>query len=89
LRALKDVDGFVDALAGRIVTLEALLLGLCDRHGPEDVRQRVQALSTLDKVIRICFSTVNRDPRDGLISYYESLAGELDPLILWNPRSGG
>ena len=46
LRALKDVPGFADALASRIVVLEAILLALCDRLGPEDVRQRVQPLAT-------------------------------------------
>jgi len=88
LRALKDVAGFADALASRIVVLEAILLALCDRLGPDEVRHRAQALSTLDKVIRICFSTGNRDPRDGLLAYYRSLAAEVNPLVLWDPRPG-
>ena len=89
LRALKDVAGFADALASRIVVLEAILLALCDRLGPEDVRQRVQPLATLDKVVQVCFSTANEDPRDALLAYYGSLAAELTPLVLWDPRSGG
>ncbi|MDA1348447.1 MAG: hypothetical protein O3A47_06220 [Chloroflexi bacterium] len=39
LRALREVEGFPDALAGRIVVMEAILVSLCDRLGPESVRQ--------------------------------------------------
>lgn len=90
LRALKDAAGFADALAGRIVVLEAILIALCDRIGPDEVRQRIQVLAASDRVVQVCFSTENPDdPRDALLSYYRSLAGELAPLVLWNPRSGG
>ena len=89
LRALKDVQGFADALAGRIVVLEAVLLALCDRLGPETVRQRVVPLGESDKVIKVCFSVGNPDPAAGLLSYFESLTRELSPLVLWDPRRGG
>jgi len=73
LRALKDIADFADALAGRIVVLEAILIALCDRLGPEDVRQRAQVLVASDKMVQICFSTGNSDPRDGLLSYFRDL----------------
>jgi hypothetical protein len=86
LRALKDVEGFPEALSGRIVVLEAILLALCDRLGVEGVRERVQPLAAFDKTVKICFSAGNRDPTAGLLSYYENLANELSPLVLWDPR---
>ena len=86
LRALKDVAVFVDALAGRIVVIEAILIALCDRFGPDEVRQCVQVLASSDKMVQICFSSGNSDPRDGLLSYYGDLTGEIEPIVLWNPR---
>lgn len=89
LHALKDVDGFPDALAGRIIVLEAILLALCEDLGPDEVRGRVLPLATKDKVVKICFSNPKTDPIDCLHSYFEQLAIELAPLVLWKPGSGG
>lgn len=89
LRVLKDIAGFPDALTGRIVVLEAILLALCDHLGPDEVRQRIHALVALDTVVRVSFSIGNPDPRGALQSYYTNLAAELVPLVLWNPRPGG
>ena len=89
LRALREVAAFTDALSGRIIVLEAIFIALCDRFGPEYVRRRIQVLAATDKMIQVCFSTGNPDPRDGLLSYYRSLAAELNPLVLWQPRYGG
>lgn len=86
LRALKDVAGLAEALSGRIVVLEAILLSLCNHLGPEAVRQRVQVLTALDKVVEVCFSTGIADPRGGLLSYFESLDDDVRPLVLWDPR---
>lgn len=89
LRALKEVPGFADALAGRIVTFEGILLVLCGQLGPEEMRHRVQALIASDKMVSVCFSVGNPDPRSALSSYQQSLESELHPLVLWNPRQGG
>jgi hypothetical protein len=89
LRALAAVTGFPGALARRIVVIEALLLALCDHLGPDELRRRVVPLMTVDRMFQVCFSPSSRDPRDGLLSYYRSLADELEPLILWEPPSGG
>lgn len=89
LRALKDVADFPEALAGRIVVLEAILIALCNRLGPEDVHRHVQPLAPTDMVVKTCFSAPGSDPRDGLNSYFESLASEVEPLVLWSPWPGG
>jgi hypothetical protein len=85
LRALKDVPGFADALAGRIVVLEAILIALCARIGSAVVSARVQPLIAHDSMIRVCFSPSNPDLKAALLSYYQSLEIELDPLVLWHP----
>ncbi|MBI2571908.1 MAG: hypothetical protein HYV63_33270 [Candidatus Schekmanbacteria bacterium] len=89
LRALKDVEGFAGALAGRIVVLEAVLVALCDHLGADAVRDRIAPLAAADKMVQVCFSIGNPSPREALISYYQSLAAELDPLVLWDARAGG
>jgi hypothetical protein len=89
LRVLKDIAGFPEALSGRIVVLEAILLALCDRLGPDEVRRRIHALIPLDTMVKVSFSTGNPDPREALHSYFTSLTAELAPLVLWDPRSGG
>jgi hypothetical protein len=89
LRALKGVEAFADALAGRIVVIEAILLVLCDQLGQETVRRQVAPLVASDNVVRICFSDDNSDPREGLLSYYTALAADVEPLVLWNPQARG
>jgi len=89
LRALKDVGDFPTALAGRIVVLEAVLLALCDRLGPDELRRRIRSLIAGDQVVKVCFASPESDPRVGLRAYFESLAVEVAPLVLWDPRSRG
>jgi hypothetical protein len=88
LRALKGLDDFVNALAGRVVVLEAVFIRLCDQIGYQQLRSRIAPLFGCDKVVDICFSAGNSDPRACLVSYYESLVAEVDPLILWHPAAG-
>jgi hypothetical protein len=85
LGALKNVEGISTILAGRIVVLEAVFIALCNHLGPVEVGRRVQSLKNFDKVVEICFSSPNSDPREGLRSYYDSLVSELHPLSLWMP----
>jgi hypothetical protein len=90
LTALAAVEGFSEALAGRIVTLEALLLTLCDRLGVEPVRTAVQPLLSVpagERTVKICFSPGNLDPRAALLSYFNALKNEARPLVLWEPPS--
>jgi hypothetical protein len=86
LRALKDIPVFADALTGRIAVLESVLIALCDLLDPSELRDQVQPLIAHDSMIRVCFSPSNPDPRQALLSYYNSLASELAPLVLWHPR---
>ena len=83
VRALKHVTELHAQLAGRIVTLEAVLLELCEQLGLESLRERTGPLTTHDKTVGVCFPPGSSDPRDGLRSYHESLAGEVRPLVLW------
>lgn len=85
LLALKNVVGAADVFSGRIVTLEAILLALCDSLGGEEVRRRVAALMSLDVMVSICFSETNQDPKSCLLSYYDDLVTKLGALIPWNP----
>lgn len=87
LRAIKDAEGLAPALAGRVSVLEAVLLGLCERLGHAEVRRRVAPLKGLDKMIDICFSSGTADPREALASYYESVAVDVAPLVLWKAPS--
>lgn len=89
LRALKSITGLVEALAGRIITFESILLALCDHLGTEVVRQRARVLRGSDNIVRICFSELNIDPVDCLLSYFSSLTEEVRPLSLWHPRLDG
>ncbi len=88
LRALKNVEGMSDALSGRIVVLESMLLELCETLGLEEMRRRIQGLGQFDSVVGICFSEHNDDPTACLMSYFYGLAEKVRPLTLWNPRLG-
>jgi hypothetical protein len=88
LRAVSKVEGAAQALAGLIVTLEAVLIALHGSIGADDLRTRVAALRPFDTSVGMCFSDSNDDPFSALWSYYNSLASEVAPLSLWRPSSG-
>jgi hypothetical protein len=88
LEGLKGVGAYRNALAGRIVVLEALLMSLCEHIGQELVRERLRPLLDLDRVIRICFSSEGSGPEACLLSYFEDLQRVVSPLELWHPDSG-
>jgi len=79
------VPGFAEALAGRVITLEAALIALCDKLGDDHVSAAVAPLLAKDIALRICFSAANASPRPALISYFENLKREVAPLVLWEP----
>ena len=64
IRALKHVTEIHAQLGGRIVTLEVVLLKLCEKLGLEDLRQRIRPLTAHDKTVGVCFSPGSSDPRD-------------------------
>ena len=85
LIALKDVEGYAEALAGRIIVLEAVILVLGNRLGYNEVKRRLGSLITSHLTLKICFSNDNPDPRGALESYYRDLVAEVHPLLLWDP----
>jgi hypothetical protein len=90
-RALVAVGRMADIpplLAGKIVTLEAILISLCSKLGVDAVRAAVLPLIAKDQMIRACFSQGGGDPRIGLRSYFESLKRDVAPLELWEPVEG-
>ncbi len=89
LRAVKDAPGFAEALSGRVIILEAVLLGLCDRHGAEVIRGHVAPLLGSDTMIAVCFSPGNPDPSAALLSYFHAFAPDVAPMALWTPRPEG
>jgi hypothetical protein len=77
------------ALAGRVATLDAILLALCNVLGDEEVRTAIQPVMPRDKMVEVCFSSGNSDPRQALKSYLDHLKRETAPLVLWDPSTEG
>jgi len=88
LRAVRDVEGFVQALEGRVAVLEAVLWALCERLGSKEVRHRVVQLAELDTMVQVCFAPSNPNPQKALLSYFRKFASDLEPLVLWDPCMG-
>ena len=84
VRALSTISGLSEALCGKIVVLEAILISLCSNLGVDFVRQSVAPFRHLDTTLRVCFSDTNSSPVDGLSSYFRALSADVLPLVLWN-----
>jgi hypothetical protein len=85
LAAVAQLPDYPQLLAGKIVTLEAVLLSLCMTVGNDAVRLAVQQIIATDVMVRVCFSSASADPRDGLRSYITTLKRDVAPLQLWEP----
>jgi len=85
LGAIRLLPGFAEALRGKLVLLEMVLLVLCNRLGDDAVRNAVGAADLTDVMLQVCFSPANPSPRDGLRSYVSNSRGDLAPLGLWTP----
>lgn len=88
LRAIAEVGGLAEILAGRVVVLEAVFLALCSRLGDDEMRRRVAPIMSFDQSVQVCFSAGNAAPNVALLSYYTSLVVEVAPLALWDPLTG-
>ena len=66
LRALATIPDLIELLSGRIIVFEAIMIALCGWLGPENVRQRIQRLSEIDKVVQVCFLPRNSGPHGWL-----------------------
>jgi hypothetical protein len=86
MRELKKIEGMPEALKGKIVVLEGILLALCASLGTGEVLRRVSPIVSLDTMISVCFSSGNNNPIECLQSYYRNLRTELTPLVLWDPN---
>ncbi len=84
LVALAGLTELSEALSGRIVTLEAVLMALCVRGGDEGVRTALQPVMSADRMVQACFSAGNKSPREALESYFNHLKREVHPLVLWD-----
>ncbi len=89
LRGVRDIPGFVDALAGRVVVLEALLIELCRKLGEDALRARIHPVMETDTVAKVCFSNSNSSPVAALLSYFEDISIQVEPLTLWQPSALG
>lgn len=87
LRAIPEVEGLVDAMAGRVVIVETALLHLCETQGFAEVHEHVQQhlARTKDTAIRSCFGGRVESVRDGLNSYIDAIQRETSPKIFWTP----
>jgi hypothetical protein len=88
LYAVKSVPGFAERLSDHVVTLEALWKGLCQAHGVNEVRQHVEPLKPLDRVVEIAFSAGNSNPLEALDSYLNECVTSCHPMRLWLPGPG-
>ena len=82
LRVVATLPEVAQALSGRVVVLESVLLLLCEQLGDDEVARAVQPIHDVDGMVRLCFSG-GSSPRDGLLSYADSLKEEVRPLVLW------
>jgi hypothetical protein len=87
LRALKNSTDLVRALAGRVITLEAVLLAVAERVPIDELRRRASLMAPFDQTIKVCFSPGNDDPLSGLRSYLASLEADVHPLSLWKSKA--
>ena len=82
LRAVANVPDVATELSGRVIVLEAVLLSLCESFGDGFVATAVEPLHDFDTMVKVCFSGKST-PKEGLASYYNTLADEVRPLALW------
>ncbi len=82
LRALKSVDGILECLNNKFVSIEGLLIALCSKFGNEEVHERTQDLSQHDVAVGVCFTKNDIDPIPKLKVYLDELKRDVDPLQL-------
>jgi hypothetical protein len=83
--AVRNIGVFVDALRGRIILPEVLLLLLCELDGDKYIRNAFKTGQGEDKMLQVVFSDDNPSPRDALNSYIARATSDLAPLVLWSP----
>lgn len=86
LSALARIPDYVAATSGRIVIPERVLITLCCELGVAEMHKRIQPVTAIDKVVRICFSENPGDPPSALLSYSNDAEISLSPLTFWKPE---
>jgi len=88
IRKICEITGLADALNGRIIVLEAVLIGLTADLGVDTMRKKLRPLIGKDMMISVCFSEGNPDPENALGSYFREIALAVEPLTLWEAKPG-
>jgi hypothetical protein len=76
-------------LDGRVVTLEAVLLGLAGTMAEADLRSGGSLLAQYDSMARAVFKSPRSSLKEGLESYLGDLQREAGSMALWRPGNGG
>lgn len=83
LNALAKVAAIHPLLSGRVVTLEAVLLGVASKMSDEKLREKGKVLGQYDSMARAVFASVGSVVCDGLDSYMRDVESRAKPLDLW------
>jgi hypothetical protein len=86
LEALANVPSIHSRLSNRVVTLEAVLMGLANQMTDEKLRQKGIVLGQHDSMARAVFGSVGSPLGDALNSYMRDLESRAKPLDLWRHR---
>jgi hypothetical protein len=87
-RALKAVSSMPEVytkLDGKVVTIEAVLLGLSLQMAEAELRARGKVLGTYDQMAKAVFASANSSLHEALGSYFGSLEADFQPMKLWRP----
>lgn len=87
LQQICNVDGLTAAIARRVVTLDGMLLHLCETKGVGYVRELVTPKAHADGTALLVFSPYASDESvtEGLRSFHSSLLRDTG-LTLWSPE---
>ena len=86
LEALAKISGIHPHLSGRVVTLEAALIGLTKQMPDDKLRQKGKILGQHDSMAKAVFASVGSPLGDALDSYMRDLESRAKPLDLWRHR---
>lgn len=85
--AIRDIPVLSEALNGRLIVLEAILIELYNQLGDRALRARIEPLMHIDTAVRSCF--LSSVPLAGLLSYFTEITDQTSPLRIWRPPSIG
>lgn len=82
---LSKLQTFRDRLGGRVVSLEAVLLGLTGTMNEAELRAHGSILAKYDSMARAIFRSSSSPLAQGLESYLQDLERSVDSMKLWRP----